>query len=113
MAGLGLTLRELALVLGITEMGLYKRRKKDAKLRDAIDAGKAKADLNVIKGLYTRASTGADTAAACFWLKNRRPGQWRDRRELELGGKVKLEFAFGDEQDEDKAKDKDEEQTDE
>jgi hypothetical protein len=110
MAGLGLTLREIALVIGITEMGLYKRRKKDPKLRDALDAGRARADLNVIKGLYTRAVTGADTAAACFWLKNRRPSEWRDRREVEIGGKVKLEFAFGDERDEAEDKGKDEEQ---
>jgi hypothetical protein len=110
MAGCGLTMEEIALILGITRDGLYKRQRKDAKLRAVLKTGKAKADLNVIKGLYTRASMGVDTAAACFWLKNRRPGQWRDKRELELGGKVRLEFAFGDELEKAEGKNGDEEQ---
>jgi hypothetical protein len=99
MAGCGLTIEEIALILGMSRDGLYKRQRKDAKLRDVLKSGRAKADLAVIKGLYTRASTGADTGAACFWLKNRRPEEWRDRREFEHSGKVDLEltFAFGTE----------------
>jgi hypothetical protein len=50
--------------------------------------------MNVIRGLYTRATAGNDTTAAIFWLKNRQPDRWRDRREFEHGGKVDLELAF-------------------
>lgn len=30
----------------------------------------------------------ADTTAQIFWLKNRKPGQWRDKQELEHSGNV-------------------------
>lgn len=32
-----------------------------------------------------------DTEAAKFWLKNRRPGEWKDKQEVEHGGRVTLE----------------------
>lgn len=31
-----------------------------------------------------------DTTACIFWLKNRKPEQWRDRHEIEHGGKAAL-----------------------
>lgn len=43
-----------------------------------------------------------DTPAAIFWLKNRRPDEWRDRKEHELSGKdgapinITFEDAGGD-----------------
>jgi hypothetical protein len=38
----------------------------------------------IIKCLYTKATVDKDTTAMIFWLKNRRPREWRDRRELEM-----------------------------
>lgn len=32
-----------------------------------------------------------DTGAAAFWLKNRKPETWRDKKETELTGKVELD----------------------
>lgn len=32
-----------------------------------------------------------DTEAAKFWLKNRRPAEWKDKQEIEHGGKFTLE----------------------
>lgn len=32
-----------------------------------------------------------DTTAAIFWLKNRKPKEWNDKKELELSGKVNIE----------------------
>ena len=32
-----------------------------------------------------------DTGAAAFWLKNRKPDVWRDKKETELTGKVELD----------------------
>lgn len=75
---------------------------------DALKLGKEAADNRVERSLYQRAlgysheavkifadpKTGSehvvpftehyppDTVAAIFWLKNRRPDEWRDRREL-------------------------------
>lgn len=37
-----------------------------------------------------------DTTAAIFWLKNRRPAEWRDKQEIEHGGNVTVEITrFG------------------
>jgi transcriptional regulator with XRE-family HTH domain len=32
----------------------------------------------------------ADTTAQIFWLKNRKPAEWRDKAELEHSGKIEL-----------------------
>lgn len=98
-AGFGLTEEEISRVLGICRKSLVRRKTKDPKFREALLSGKAKADMNVIKGLYTRATAGNDTTAAIFWLKNRQPERWRDRRDFGIEGKVDLEltFAFGTE----------------
>ena len=82
----------------------------------ALKAGKAHADDRVEQSLYQRAvgysydavklfnHMGAvvraeyrehyppDTVAAIFWLKNRRPEQWRDKQQLEHDGKVTVEL---------------------
>lgn len=35
-----------------------------------------------------------DVGAQCFWLKNRKPGMWRDRRELELDADIEVEMSL-------------------
>jgi len=36
----------------------------------------------VVESLYRKALTG-DVAACCFWLKNRRPHEWRDVHQID------------------------------
>lgn len=88
----------------------------------ALKKGKAEADGQVAKSLYRRAlgyshpavkivadaKTGAehtvryteryppDTTAAIFWLKNRKPEQWRDKQDQEHRGEIKLTIAYVD-----------------
>jgi len=50
----------------------------------------------VIKTLYARATGGQDTTACIFWLKNRQPERWRDRRELEGNLNVTARLSMGD-----------------
>lgn len=35
----------------------------------------------------------ADTTAQIFWLKNRKPAEWRDKREVEHDGDLVIKFA--------------------
>lgn len=35
-----------------------------------------------------------DTTAQIFWLKNRKPDMWRDRKDLDLSGGIKLENPY-------------------
>lgn len=57
----------------------YQERHPDIKQQWA-DA-RAEADGRIVKCLYDKAKTG-DLGAICFWLKNRRPDEWRERREI-------------------------------
>lgn len=90
LAMFGLTDDEIAVVLGVCRKTLFKWRKQDARLEEALQKGKSKADLSVVKSLYERATGGGDTTAAIFWLKNRQPDRWRDRRDFEHTGELKV-----------------------
>jgi hypothetical protein len=87
---------------------------KNAKFLQSLKDWKSAADLKVEKSLYERAcgfehpeekvqldrdgkwqrtmvtkKYAPDTTAIIFWLKNRKPEEWRDRAELELTGQGK------------------------
>lgn len=102
----GATDYELARVLRIHPATLYRWFASHPEFREAVKLGKEPADDRVERSLYHRAvgydhetlkimqDKGApvivrhiehvppDPGAAFNWLKNRRPDQWRDRREL-------------------------------
>lgn len=72
-------------VAGIAVSSLYARMKVDPELRARVDEAREEADEAVISALFTRATKEHDTTAMIFWLKNRQPDKWRDRRELAIG----------------------------
>jgi hypothetical protein len=97
-----LTDAQLAGVLGVNECAIH-RWKVDPAFVQALKKGKAQADKSVEDSLYVRAigytydevtvdekngtktvtkHMAADPTAMIFWLKNRKPKQWRDRREV-------------------------------
>ena len=45
---------------------------------------------NVIKEIEYQRHIPPSNTAMVFWLKNRRPNEWRDRKEFELSGEVGL-----------------------
>lgn len=104
--------------MGISEFTLSRWKKENELLRDAIKRGKAPADTLVENQMYKRA-TGyttvetieeiyeedgvqrkhvrritkeipPDVTAQIFWLKNRKPAYWRDRREAEIAAKEQV-----------------------
>lgn len=108
LALLGMNDAQLAAALEIGETTLNEY-KKEQEFSEAIKAGKEIADSKVANSLYRRANgyshdavkivvdakTGAvtkvdytehyppDVEAAKFWLKNRQPGMWRERVEVD------------------------------
>ncbi len=106
----GLTDKEVAEVFNISEDTLN-RWKKDKSFYEAMIAGKALPDQKVVRSLYQRAIGYShvdmdirvvdkeivktpivkhyppDVTAASLWLRNRLPKQWRDKQDIELGGK--------------------------
>lgn len=78
-AAMGGTNGQIAAALGVSEGTLFNVRKRDQAVDEAIKNGKDKADLLVVSALYKAALAG-DTTAMIFWLKNRKPEQWRDNQ---------------------------------
>jgi hypothetical protein len=107
---LGATYRELAMVLDVNVDTITEWRLKYPAFEAATRVGKDEADERVTHSLFQRAVgyyietvklfvidgeikrepvreyVHADTTACIFWLKNRRPDQWREKQTLEHTG---------------------------
>lgn len=109
---LGATDEEIADFFGVQARTVYRWKHQFPEFCQALKAGKEVADERVQRSLYQRAigyrqdavkifmPAGADapvyadyvehiapdTTAAIFWLKNRRPNEWREKAELQVSG---------------------------
>lgn len=83
----GLTDEQIAHNMGISAVTLYDWKKKFPKISKALKKTKEIVDRQVENALFKKACEG-DTTAMIFWLKNRRPNDWRDKRETQLSGAV-------------------------
>ncbi|MED9903556.1 MAG: helix-turn-helix domain-containing protein [Lachnospiraceae bacterium] len=104
----GLTDEQIASNMGITAKTLYEWKKKFCEICDALKRGKEVVDIQVENALLKRAlgyeyneisekyedgvlterkvtkkQVVPDTTAQIFWLKNRKPEEWRDKREVD------------------------------
>lgn len=129
----GLTDEEIAEKIGVSAVTLYGWKKKFPQFAEALKQGKDVVDRKVEKTLLQRAlgyeyteketwieDTGngehkrvkitcrhapPDVTAQIFWLKNRKPWEWRDKRNVELEGvrdaSLKVVVDYGDRDDTD------------
>jgi hypothetical protein len=114
LAKLGATDAEVADFYGVDVRTIYRWKNTHSEFCQALKAGKDEADNRVERALFHRAvgyeqeavkifmPAGAetpvyapyvekiapDTTAAIFWLKNRRPDDWRDKRDVEHSGGI-------------------------
>lgn len=101
----GLTDEQIAHNMGIATGTLYEWKKKYHELAEALKKTKEVVDRQVENALFKKAMSG-DTTALIFWLKNRRPQDWRDKRETQLSGNVqtvpdRLVIDYGGDDDDD------------
>ncbi len=89
-ADMGLAAR----AVGVSRRGLYALRARDPEFKEAVDEARSFADAIIIKRLFDKAREG-DTTAMIFWLKNRRPSEWRDRRHHAHTGDVTINVVTG------------------
>lgn len=82
LAGQGLTVKQIADCLGIARCTIYDHKKKNPDISDALKRGRAKGLATVTNALFTSAN-GGNVTAQIFYLKNRDPGKWRDRKEID------------------------------
>lgn len=85
LAGQGLSKKQIAYCLGIGESTLYEKQKKDPEFMEALKRGQAKGLETVTNALFESAKDG-NVTAQIFYLKNRDPEAWKDRRQNEHSG---------------------------
>ena len=107
---MGATDEELADFLEVNRSSIQRWRVAHPAFHKAMLDGKEKADDRVVRALYSKAlgyeyeeavttadadgvvseikthskHQASDNTAMIFWLKNRRPGEWSDRREVDV-----------------------------
>lgn len=90
LAGLGLSDIEIAYQLKVHPLTIEKW-KKDEQFQQAYKRGKVSVTSKVENRLYEDAIAG-NTTAQIFWLKNRRPDKWSDRKEVTQTTTTKYAF---------------------
>lgn len=112
MASYGMTDKQMADVVGVSEQTINNWKLKDPNFLESLKAEKEIADARVERSLFERATGyshaedkifndngtplvvptvkhyAPDTTAAIFWLKNRKPREWRDKQDIEHSGEV-------------------------
>mgnify|MGYP001569857900 CR=1 FL=1 len=120
MAKLGALDADIADALGVTTRSIERWRASIPEFSRAIKTEQQGATEHVVRSLFHRACgytyqirkaffdkdsgnvvqgiedvhVPPDTGAAAFWLKNKRPGEWRDRREIDISGSVDITIAI-------------------
>lgn len=85
---LGATDKQVANAFHVSEQTINTWKKKHPKFLESLKAKEDPDDL-VEKSLFQSAIDGSNTAQI-FWLKNRRPTQWRDKRDYSIDGNMNL-----------------------
>lgn len=89
----GLTDEQIAKNIGINVGTIYEWKNRFTEISNALKKGKEVVDREVENALFKTATgfTGPDgkyyppnTTAQIFWLKNRKPAEWRDKRDVEV-----------------------------
>lgn len=74
-------------------LGIDKRIKKPIKVKKTIyENGKKLEEKEVIEYVDEDIYIPPDTTAQIFWLKNRKPQEWRDRKEVNVDGSINDPF---------------------
>lgn len=98
----GLTDQQIAKNMDISTSTLYQWKKDHPEISEALKESKDVADYQVENSLYRLATGYVDSegkwhppniTAIIFWLKNRKPQEWREKRELYEGEEPKQELS--------------------
>jgi hypothetical protein len=80
LAGYGFTMARMGEFWGVTEETVIEWAKKNKEFSESLKKGRQAAIVGITSSLYDKARAG-DVTAMIFFLKNRAPDLWKDRRE--------------------------------
>ena len=89
----GLTKAEIAHNMGISRSAFVNWRSKSRDIENAIKRGEDSAVDKVENALFSAACSGNITAQI-FFLKNKRPDAWKDKRENEISGNGEMRLSW-------------------
>ncbi len=89
----GATEKDVAERLGISERSFYEYKNEFSQFSQVLKKTRDAVDGEVENALLQSALSG-NTTAQIFWLKNRRPKQWRDKPSEDIGEKDVAGFEF-------------------
>ena len=117
----GLTDEQISENIGVSRSTLNDWKKKHPNISDTLKKGKEVIDRQVENALLKRAlgyeyvettkeltdlgltvtkqvtkQVSPDTTAQIFWLKNRKPKEWRDKKDTEVTGNLSVNNPFSD-----------------
>ncbi len=84
-AAQGLTTKQIADCLDCARSTFYEHKKKHPDISDALKRGRSKGIGTITNALF-KSAKGGNVTAQIFYLKNRQPDKWRDRRHHEHSG---------------------------
>ena len=86
MAGLGLTIEQISLILGVSPATTYAYKRNFPKLSRAYQRGRARGAMQVMNNLRTQSNAGGPgaVAAAIFYLKTQ--CGWSEKTQVEVSG---------------------------
>ncbi len=71
MAGMGLSIQKIALILGLSEATFYRKKKLIPEVQAAYETGLAQAEYTISKTLYSMATNDKNLTAIIWWEKTR------------------------------------------
>jgi len=92
LAGQGLTVKQIGHCVGYGKSALYNKQE----VMEAIKAGRSEGIKQVTNALFENATQSSkqnphgNAVAQIFYLKNRAPHQWMDRKAIEVDGEIRL-----------------------
>lgn len=89
LAAAGATQDQISSALDIDRSTFYKNKKLNPDFADAIKRGQYKGISKVENALFNKA-VGGDNVACIFYLKNRAPEKWSDRKDLDVKTRIAL-----------------------
>ncbi len=92
-AGEGLTKAEIAHNMGISRDTFVEWRKKSAVISDVIKKGEEDS-IDLVENALFKAACSGNITAQIFFLKNRRPNDWKDKRENEISGNGEMRLSW-------------------